>query len=523
MLTPQQELAYQRELNIREAQESFWMFCCLLAPEFYKGDRWHLKLICETLQALYERRLTGKHFRHICDNIAPKWYALSVDWTRLESDKVYTRIMENIPPRSGKSRTLIMFCEWILGKNVKNRIITCSYNDDLASDFSRYTRDGIAVQKNLPTQIVYSDIFPESRIQRGNSSFMQWALEGQFFNYKGAGVQGSITGKGGNVTIIDDPIKDAETAYNEGALEKIWQWYTGTFLSRLEDEGDGGIEIVNMTRWSKHDICGKILAGPEKHEWIILSMEACSPDGEMLCPGILSEKKYKSLKAVADSTIFQANYHQQTVDVQGKLYQQILTYISLPHDKNGNIVTEKVIAYVDTADEGKDYLCCIAAHVYKGEAYVVDVYYTKDGMEITEPETARMLVKNNVNDATIESNNGGRGFSRNVKRLMWENHHTKSVSIKWFHQSKNKVARILTNASFVMEHIYFPVNWRDKWPDFYTAITNYQKEGKNKNDDAPDTLTGIAEQVSECAPIIIETVETTYEQILSANYNGFFD
>lgn len=494
-LTPQQQLVYQRELNIRNAQESFWMFCCLLAPEFYVGSRWHLKLICETLQALYERRLTGRHFRNLCDMIAPVWYTLSVDWERLEPDKVYTRIMENIPPRSGKSRTLIMFCEWILGKNTKNRIITCSYNDDLASDFSRYTRDGIMIQKNLPTQIVYSDIFPRSRIQRGNSSFMQWALEGEFFNYKGAGVQGSITGKGGNVTIIDDPIKDAETAYNEGALEKIWQWYTGTFLSRLEDEGEGGIEIVNMTRWSKHDICGKILSGPEAHEWIILSMEACSPDGEMLCPGILSEKKYKSLKLVSDSTIFQANYHQQPVDVQGKLYQQILTYTDLPRDEEGNLLTERVISYTDTADTGNDYLCCICGHVYKGEGYVTDVYYTKDGMEITEPATADMLVNNNVTEAVIESNNGGRGFARKVEDIIWEKHKTRHVGIRWFHQSANKISRILTGATFIMQHIYFPVNWKDRWPDFYTAITNYQKEGKNKNDDGSDCLTGFGDLI----------------------------
>lgn len=471
------------------------MFCCLLAPEFYKGDRWHLKLICETLQALYERRLTGRHFRHLCDLIAPTWYVLSVDWNRLEPDKIYTRIMENIPPRSGKSRTLIMFCEWILGKSVRNRIITCSYNDDLAGDFSRYTRDGIMVQKNLPTQIVYSDIFPNSRISKGNASFMQWSLEGQFFNYKGAGIQGSITGKGGNCTIVDDPIKSAEEAFNELNLDKQWQWYTGTFLSRLEDEGEGGIEIVNMTRWAKKDICGRILSGPEAHEWIILSMEACSVDGQMLCPSILSEKKYKSLKLNMDPVIFEANYHQQPVDIQGKLYQQILTYTDLPCDEAGNLLTERVISYTDTADTGNDYLCCICGHVYKGEGYVTDIYYTKDGMEITEPATADMLFNNGVTEAVIESNNGGKGFARKVEDIIWEKHQTRHVGVRWFHQSANKISRILTGATFIMQHIYFPINWKDKWPDFYTAITTYQKEGKNKNDDGPDCLTGFGDLI----------------------------
>ena len=113
-------------------------------------------------------------------------------------------------------------------------------------------------------------------------------------------------------------------------------------------------------------------------------------------------------------------------------------------------------------------------------------------MEITEKETAKRFNEFSVNNAKIESNNGGRGFARNIIRILGElkNHRT---IIKWFHQSKNKQARILTNATWVMEHFYLPENWRDKWPEYYEAMTSYQKEGKNKNDDAPDATTGVAE------------------------------
>lgn len=487
-------LCLRRELNIRKAQNSFWAFCCTLAPEFYRPDRWHLRLICRVLQALYDRCLTGQYFRKLCDEVAPAWYAKTIDWESLKDNEVYTKLMLNIPPRSGKSRTLIMFCEWILGKNPSERIITCSYNDDMASDFARYTRDGIMMQKNLPTEIVYSDIFPATRISKSNASFMQWALEGQYFSYKGAGVGGSVTGRGATVLIIDDIVKDAETAYNESALEKIWQWYSGTFVSRLEDNGRSGLEIINMTRWAKNDPCGKILAGPEADKWFVLSMEACY-NGEMLCPSILSKEKYESLKRIMDPAIFQANYHQQPIDIKGKLYQQIKTYTDLPRDDKGNLLTERVIAYIDTADTGNDYLACIIGHIYKGEGYITDVLYTKEGMEITEPATAKMLVDNKVNLAVIESNNGGRGFARNVEKIIYEKYKTRQVTIRWFHQSKNKQARILTGSTFVMEHIYFPANWRDRWPEFYAAIVNYQKEGKNKHDDAADALTGFGEQI----------------------------
>ncbi|EOY7326302.1 phage terminase large subunit, partial [Clostridioides difficile] len=123
-----------------------------------------------------------------------------------------------------------------------------------------------------------------------------------------------------------------------------------------------------------------------------------------------------------------------------------------------------------------------------------DVLYTKESMETTEYKTAKMFYENEVNKADIESNNGGRAFARSVQRLLKEKFNSNKTTIKWFHQSKNKNARILSNSSWVMEHIYFPPNWRDKWTEFYKAMTSYQREGKNKHDDAPDALTGVAEK-----------------------------
>jgi predicted phage terminase large subunit-like protein len=116
-------------------------------------------------------------------------------------------------------------------------------------------------------------------------------------------------------------------------------------------------------------------------------------------------------------------------------------------------------------------------------------------MEITEQQTADLLVDNNVTLAKIESNNGGRGFARTVERLIWDKYQSRSVAVRWMHQSKNKKARILTKATFIQSHIYFPANWHDRWPEFYKAIMSYQREGKNKNDDGPDALTGLAEMM----------------------------
>ena len=156
---------------------------------------------------------------------------------------------------------------------------------------------------------------------------------------------------------------------------------------------------------------------------------------------------------------------------------------------------EKVLNYTDTADEGSDSLCSISGGQIGRYGYVTDVYFTDAPMEVTEPETARRLQLNSVRDCLIESNNGGRGFARNVIRHLKELHCHK-CSVTWFHQSKNKRTRILTNASNVMDQVIFPADWAQRWPEFAQHVRKYQRKGKNDHDDAEDALTGFVELIN---------------------------
>jgi predicted phage terminase large subunit-like protein len=445
-----------REEEIDGAKTSFWNFCRVISPDFYKPDREYLHELCDTLQGIYERSIIA------------------------QNGKPYTKIRVELPPRHGKSRTMTNFSAWVLGVKNTEKIITASYNDDLAQDFSRHTRDIIMEEKNLAEQITYSDIFT-AKVKQGDASYKKWALEGQFFNYKGTGIGGSITGRGGSILIIDDPVKDAETAYNEAALEKIWLWYTGTYLSRAEE---GAIQILCMTPWSKKDIGAK-LEEAEPGEWLVLSMPACT-SGKMLCPEILSRESYESKKRIADENIFSANYDLVRLDVKGRLYSGFKTYTEIPQGTTSNA------CYVDTADEGDDYLCAIMGRKKGLDLYVTGVYYTQEGQEVTEGELVTKLMETATMEVEIESNNGGRAFARNVQRIASERGYR--ASIRWFHQGANKQARILTNAAIAQQFVHFPVEWAVLWPDFYNALMTYQKEGKNKHDDAPDALTGLVEK-----------------------------
>ena len=125
--------------------------------------------------------------------------------------------------------------------------------------------------------------------------------------------------------------------------------------------------------------------------------------------------------------------------------------------------------------------------------YLLDVYFTQENTDITQPKCAERLIEYEVGRADYESNNGGKAFAQNVRRIMEEDDWT-LTSVKWFHQSKNKIARIKNNSSNVQDQILYPEGWQYKWPEFYNQMTEFQSEGKNTHDDAQDMMTGIIEK-----------------------------
>jgi len=453
------KLGAQCELARRE----FFFYCNLKSPDFYKTDRQYLMDMCNDLQEFYEG-----------------------------DDEV---LILNEPPRHGKSRTAGNFVEWVLGKSQIEKVMTGSYNETLSTMFSKGVRNTIQEVKADKYKPVYSDVFPGVNIKRGDGAMNLWSLEGGYNNYLATSPGGTATGFGASLMIIDDLIKSAMEANNADVLEKHWDWFTNTMLSRLEE---GGKIIVIMTRWHSNDLAGKMIdwCKEQKKKFKHITMKAIQDDKTMLCDEVLSYKSAMSKKSAMGADIFSANYQQEPIDIKGRLYSSFKTYTVLPKDDKGMPLYTAIRNYTDTADKGEDNLCSIDYIEYNKEAYVINVLYTQEPMEKTEPAVAKMLYEDGVNKADIESNNGGEGFARNVKKILRYTHNSNKTVIKPFHQSKNKISRILSNATWVMDHVYYPVGWNNKWPGYYDAMVKYQREGKNKHDDAPDATTGIAEKIN---------------------------
>ena len=442
-------------LQCELARREFWEYCKLLHKDFYREDREFLKELCYKLQEFYY------------------------------NDDEF--MIVNEPPRHGKSFTATNFVEWVLGQNPLERIMSASYSHDLSKNFSKKVRGTISTEK-IGDNIVYSDIFSETKLKFGSSEAMKWQTDkSNQINYLATSPSGSATGFGCTLMVIDDLVKNAYEANNESILEAQYEWFVNTMLSRRE--GKKKVLII-MTRWSSKDLAGKILEYVKENNisYSHINFKAEQEDGTMLCPSIFDKKASERAKQLMGEDIYEANYNQTPIDMKGCLYSSLQTYSELP-------TILEICNYTDTADEGTDYLCSINYAICSDDkAYILDVIYTQDAMEITEPLVAGMLTKDNVNYAVIESNNGGKGFARNVERICRENNNNHTM-FKRFTQTKNKVSRILTGATGVMQNVIFPEDWKSMYPKFYKDVTQFQRLGKNKVDDCVDVLTGIYEQL----------------------------
>lgn len=425
----------------------------------------HHKLICDVLERVYKGELK--------------------------------RVIINIAPRYGKTELAVKnFISHGIALNPSSKYIHLSYSDDLALDNSEEIRDTI-------TSDDFSNLFGDIEIKKDSRSKKKW------YTNKGGGILataagGQVTGFGAGkvdddeddldefindieakqefagAIVIDDPIKP-EDAESSIVRERVNNRFDSTIRNRVNSRNTP--IIIIMQRLHPNDLCGHLIKN-DPDDWYVLKLPCIKEDGSALWEFKHTVEELENIRSL-NVVNFDRQYQQDPRPREGLLYSEFKTYSQLPE-------YTQVKNYTDTADTGEDYLCSIDYTEHNGLKYIIDVLYTQKQNEYTEPKLAEQLLRNEVNFCKIESNNGGRAFARNVERITksLDNHKT---TVSWFHQSKNKEARIKSNSSTVNNTVVMPDNWHIRWPKFFDDVTNYMAQGKNKHDDAADVLTGIVE------------------------------
>lgn len=432
------------------------------------------------------------------------------------------KLIVTVPPQHGKSEgSSRLLPSFMLGLNPDLKIVIGSYALDLARDFNK------DVQAIIDSED-YHNVFPDTEIARSafsqhpDGSAQRTTELTEIIGHRGflrvVGRGGALTGKTVDVAILDDVYKDYQEANSVAIRESAWKWYTTVVRTRLHNNSQ---QLIVYTRWHEDDIVGRLekkktepirditcsadLENVPDGMWLRINFPAIKEgepteydprnEGEALWEARHSIKRLEEARQL-DPIQFDCLYQGNPKPKEGYMYGTFKTYDRTAFPVGGRYGIRK--CYTDTADKGKDWLCSIFYNEDKatGECYVTDVLYTKKPMEYTEPKTADMIVRNDTEIIYIESNNGGRGFGRNVEKNVRELKKYDTVFIS-FTQTNNKESRIFSNSAKATNMVYFPDGWQDLFPDFYADITTYKKEGGNAHDDAPDALTGVVEHIGK--------------------------
>ncbi len=419
------------------------------------------------------------------------------------------KLIISMAPQHGKSQgSTILLPSNMFGHNPNLQIAIASYSATQAKKFNR------SIQQVMDNQ-QYLDVFPRTKLANSKhntnkisgeiQTTEEFTISGHEGRLKAVGRGGALTGNPVDILILDDLYKDSVEANSPVVRDSVIDFYTSVANTRLHNDSQ---QLIVFTRWHEDDLIGwlerkeRVIAVNSWSDlenvpfgaWVKINFEALKESefteldpreyGEALFPERHSKEKLEATRKL-NVEQFNCLYQGNPISKEGLMYGPFKTYNKYPPLK---IIKN----YTDTADTGSDYLCSINYGLPLNESdphvYILDIYFTKDAMEITEPETINFINKWQVNECDIESNNGGRSFGRLIDA------NTKAY-VNLFYQSLNKEARIYSNSARVNNEIVFPEGWEIRWSVFYNHITRFKKKlSANKNDDGPDVLTGIIEK-----------------------------
>ena len=228
------------------------------------------------------------------------------------------RVIINMPPRHTKSEfASYMLPAWFLGKFPNKKIIQCSNTAELAVGFGRKVR-------NLVGSDAYKKIFPNVDLRQDSKAAGRWSTSGNG-EYFAIGVGGTVTGKGADLLIIDDPHSEQEAAIaatNPEVYDKVFEWYSSGPRQRLQP---GGTIVVVMTRWSKRDLTGRIVQSSIEKDgetWEIIDFPAILPSGKPLWPEFWSLEELEALRTELPAGKWNAQYQQQPTSEEGAIVKR---------------------------------------------------------------------------------------------------------------------------------------------------------------------------------------------------------
>ena len=427
-------------LRLELCRREFWEFCLYYDQSFFES-RLFLHSVAEAFQEIEDNKIKS----------------LSV----------------SMPPRAGKSYVSSLFCAWTIGRNPARSVMRNACTATLYLKFSYDVRNIVKSDK-------FKQVFPNVQLSEDKANLQGWNTNSaKQVSYFGAGVGGTIIGFGAdNIAVTDDLYTGLEQALSDTQNERIIQWKEATHDSRFES----GCKRIDIgTRWSLNDVIGRQMNDGMYDKSIVIPALI---DGKSFCESVMTTDEYLDKKKRTEPSIWEAEYMQSPVDIQGRLFNDLKT-IPLTEFNSIKDKVQGCIAYCDVADAGADFTAFAVMAVADNEFYLVDYVFNKSNTDITMPLIANKLNEWNVTYCRVESNSMGAMFARGLQKIT-------NSRILPVHNSVNKITRIIMQSVWIQQRITFVNNGTPECELFIQNVLHFSKEGKNKNDDAPDCLAGLS-------------------------------
>lgn len=461
--------AFHREVVFAGARESFHL--CLLAVEwnrdpdkkFYPPRRMVLREVVQALQELEERKLD----------------LLAV----------------SMPPGSGKTTLAIFYLTWIAGRHPEEPTLTGSHSNS----FVRGVYDECLRIFDQNGDYLWQEVFPETQVANTNAKDCRIDL-GKRKRFETLQFTSIGTGNAGlyramHLLYCDDLVSGIEVALNKERLDKLWETYTTDLRQRKIGDHCGELHIA--TRWSVHDVIGRLEAmygnNPRAKFIVIPAMNANDESNFDYAYGVgFNTQFYRQQRDIMDDASWRALYMNEPIEREGLLYHadELRRYFELPSD-----TPDAIIAICDTKDKGTDYAFLPMAYVYGQDYYIEDCICDNGLPEVVDARLAEILVRHKTKLCRFESNSAGGRIAEKVQQMVKDRGGITHITTKY--TTANKETKIIVNSAWVKEHCLFRDESLYKKNSEYGKMVNmlcsYTMAGKNKNDDVPDGMVMLAE------------------------------
>ena len=461
--------AFHREVVFAGARESFHL--CLLAVEwnrdpdkkFYPPRKMVLREVVKALQELEERKLD----------------LLAV----------------SMPPGSGKTTLAIFYLTWIAGRHPEEPTLTGSHSNS----FVRGVYDECLRIFDQNGDYLWQEVFPETQVVNTNAKDCRIDL-GKRKRFETLQFTSIGTGNAGlyramHLLYCDDLVSGIEVALNKERLDKLWETYTTDLRQRKIGDHCGELHIA--TRWSVHDVIGRLETmygdSPRARFIVLPAMNANDESNFDYAYGVgFNTQFYRQQRDIMDDASWRALYMNEPIEREGLLYHEdeLRRYFELPEGD-----PDAIIGICDTKDKGTDYAFLPVAYVYGQNYYIEDCICDNGLPEIVDARLADILVRHKVNQCRFESNSAGGRVAEKVQQMVKDRGGITHITTKY--TTANKETKIIISSPWIKEHCLFrdetTYKRNSEYGKMISMLCSYTMAGKNKNDDVPDGMAMLAE------------------------------